>query len=186
MVGDELIVVGGTDDVANVVGFRRDALAWNVRTGAQRTLPLYPGQPLGIAASAVVGEEVFVFGGASWIAAGAKVVNLADAFVFSVSRNTWRRLKPLPRGGRALAAVPLDANRIYLAGGVQEGTEGFSAQAMIYHIAEDRYTAAVPLPYRAYVNLVLCDGFVYCLGGEDQARHRTDLVCRISVAALLK
>ena len=186
LVGAELIVVGGTDDVANVAGFRRDAFAWNVHTGAQRTLPVYPGRPLGIAASAVVGDEVFVFGGASWIAAEAKVVNLADAYAFSVGRNAWRRLRSLPRGGRALAAVPLDANRIYLAGGVQDGTEGFSAQAVIYHLAEDQYTAAVPLPYRAYVALVLCDGFVYCLGGEDQARQRTDLVYRISVAALLK
>lgn len=186
MVGEELIVIGGTDDVANMAGFRRDAFAWNVHSGAQRTLPPYPGPPLGIAASVVAGDEVLVFGGASWDASARKVANLSDAYAFSPGRNAWRRLRPLPFGVRGLTAVVLDANRIYLAGGVQNDADGFTDQAVIYHLAKDRYTPAVPLPYRAYVGLVQSGGFVYCLGGEDKARHRTDSVYRISVSDLIR
>lgn len=184
LVGEELIVVGGTDDVANVAGFRRDAFAWNVRTGEQRTLPPYPGPALGITASVVVGDEVLVFGGASWDASARKVTNLSEAHAFSLGRNAWRRLRPLPFGVRALTAVSLDANRIYLAGGVQNEDTETTDQALIYHLAEDRYTSAVPLPYRAYVGLVQSGGYVYCLGGEDKGKHRADSVYRISVSDL--
>jgi len=186
LVGGELIVVGGTDDVANVAGFRRDAFAWNVHTGEQRVLPPYPGPALGITASVVVADELLVFGGASWDTITQKVTNLSGAFAFSPGRNSWRNLRMMPVGVRALAAVQLDENRIYLAGGVQNDAEGTTDQAWIYELAEDRYTTSVPLPYRAYVGLVLSGGFVYCLGGEDKGKHRTDAVYRVRVADLIK
>lgn len=186
LVGEELIVVGGTDDVANVAGFRRDAFAWNVRTGEQRVLAPYPGPALGITASVVVGDELLVFGGASWDATTHKVSNLSGAFAFSPGRNSWRNLRVMPVGVRALAAVQLDANLIYLAGGVQDDAEGTTDRAWIYELAEDRYTPNVPLPYRAYVGLVVSGGFVYCLGGEDKGKHRTDAVYRVSVSDLIK
>ena len=185
LVGEELIVVGGTDDVANVAGFRRDTFAWNVRTGEQRVLQPYPGPALGITASVVVGNELLVFGGASWDAAARKVTNLSGAYAFSPGGDRWRDLRVMPCGVRALAAVQLDANRIYLAGGVRNDAEGTTDQAWIYELAEDRYTPAVPLPYRAYVGLVRSGGFVYCLGGEDKGKHRTDAVYRIGVADLV-
>jgi hypothetical protein len=36
------------------------------------------------------------------------------------------------------------------------------------------------------VSLVVCDGFLYCLGGEDRKQSRTDAAFRIPVAELLK
>lgn len=186
VVGDDLIVVGGMNDVADLTGLRRDAFAWNVRTGEHRILPLFPGPVIGITASVVVGDELMVFGGASWDASVREVTNLSEAHAFSPKRNAWRLLRPLPFGVRALAAVTLDANHIYLAGGVQNDGVGITDQALIYHVAEDRYTPATPLPYRAYVGLVQSGGFIYCLGGEDKGMHRTDAVYRISVTDLLK
>jgi len=186
VVGDEMIVVGGTDDVANMAGFRRDAVAWNLRTGATRTLAPYPGEPMGLAGSVVVGDEVLFFGGAGWDAAGRKVRNLSDAYAYSVGSQRWRRLAPLPFGARALAAVVLDAKRVYLAGGSHNDEPELSDQAVIYHLDEDRYTPAPALPYRAFVGLVELDGYVYCLGGEDRAKHRSDEVHRIAVADLVR
>ena len=186
LVGEELIVVAGTDDTANLAGFRRDAFAWNVRTGEQRVLPPYPGPAMGITCSVVIDDELLVFGGASWDVTTQKVTNLSGAYAFSLGSNSWRNLRAMPLGVRALAAVQLDANRIYLAGGVHNDAEGTTDRAWIYELAEDRYTPALPLPYRAYVGLVLCDGFVYCLGGEDKGRHRTDIVYRVRVSDLVK
>ena len=48
------------------------------------------------------------------------------------------------------------------------------------------YTKAKPLPYAAMVGLVKLDGHVYCLGGEDKQKSRTDKFFRIPLAELLK
>ena len=182
--GDELIVVGGSDDAANAAGFRRDAFAWNVRTGEQRTLAPYPGPALGVAAATNAGDELFVFGGAGWNSSTKAIFNLTDAYAFSATTNTWRRLQPLPYAVRGLAAVTLDAGHLYLAGGYKNDAEGFIDQAFIYDIAQDRYTPAPSLPYRACVSLVASGDYVYCLGGEDLQKHRSAAVYRVKIAAL--
>lgn len=181
-IGDELIWAGGTDDAANVKDFRRDAFAWNSRTGRQRTLPDYPGPPFGTAASAVAGDELFVFGGARWDESTQAVVNLTEAFAFSPRRNTWRRLNPLPSAVRGLTAVTLDAKHLYLAGGYKD--DGFTAQAFVYDISADHYRPGTPLPQSASVGLVKAGDFVYCLGGEDRMKHRSAAVYRIKVSDL--
>ena len=83
--GDELIWVGGSDDAANAAGFRRDAFAWNVRTGEQRTLAPYPGPALGVATATNAGDELFVFGGAGWNDSTKAIFNLTDAYAFSAT-----------------------------------------------------------------------------------------------------
>lgn len=181
-VGDEIICVGGTNDAANVKDFRREAFAWNIQTGQRRTLPPYPGPAFGTAASAVAGDELLVFGGARWDAPTQSVVNLTDAYAFSPRRNAWRRLRPLPSPVRGLAAVPLDAQHLYLAGGYNN--DGFTDEAFIYELAGDRYRPAPRLPHRASVGLVKSGDFVFCLGGEDKMKHRSAAVYRIKVSAL--
>ena len=183
-IGDEMIVVGGCDNIANLAALRREAFAWNLRTGVERALPAYPAGPLGITASVVNDDEVFVFGGASWDATASQVINLTESHAYSPKTNAWRQLRSLPVGVRALSAVRLDANRFYLAGGFRSGGEGFTDKALIYHVSEDTYTPAVALPYRAFVGLVVCGGYVYCLGGEDRGKHRTDEVYRAKCADL--
>ena len=183
-VGDELIWVGGTDDAANVKDFRRDAFAWNMLTSERRELRAYPGPAFGTAASAVAGDELFVFGGARWDASTQTVVNLTEAYAFSPRRNTWRRLRSLPSPVRGLAAVTLDAGHVYLGGGYKDGPEGFTDEAFVYDIAEDRYRPATRLPQSASVGLVKSGDFVYCLGGEDKMKHRSAAVYRIKVSAL--
>lgn len=183
-IGDEFIFTGGTDDAANTSAFRRDTFAVNLATGAQRTLPLFPGKPMGMPGTVVTADELFIFGGCAWDSVKKGALNLSESYALSVRRNTWRALKPLPQAVRGLAAVLIDDQHVYLAGGFTDADGGFTDAAWIYDLTRDTYTPSAPLPYRAVVTLVLNDGYVYCLGGEDRGKHRSDAAFRIPVSAL--
>lgn len=181
--GDEIVFIGGTDDVADLARLTRSAFSLNVKTNAVTKLPDFPGKPFGTAASAVIGERVFIFGGANWTGA---VENTADAHVFSLPMREWRKLKPLPFAVRGLTGIALDERRIYLAGGYKNDVEEFTDEALIYDTASDTYRAAPRLPYRGMVGLVKCGDFLYCFGGEDRKKSRTDQCWRIPAAELLR
>jgi len=185
MVGERMIMVGGTDDAANVAGvqrsthsLQREGGTWVVSRLADR-----PGKGFATAASAVVGGELFVFGGLNWDAATQAVQNTTAAYAFDPAKNVWRTIQPLATPVRGVTAVALDDHQIYIAGGYRDD---FTAEAVIYDVKKDSYRKAQPLPYAAMVALVKCDGFVYCLGGEDKMKSRTDKFFRIPVAELLK
>lgn len=180
------LIVGGTNDAANIAGSQRSACSFaiiNYRWSVKK-LPDYPGRPFCVAASAVAGDELFVFGGANWDASAGAVINANEAHAFSLRTNTWRKLKPLPFAVRGLTGVALDHKRIYLAGGYKSDPEGFTDDALIYDVKSDSYSPAKPLPYAAMVGLVALDGFVYCIGGEDKQKHRTDKFFRIKLGEL--
>lgn len=180
-VGKKFYVIGGTDDAANITGVTGSTHV--VLSGKPERLADYPGKPFAVAASAVAGDELFVFGGMNYDAAAKAPANSTEAHAFSPEKNVWRKLKPLAVANRGLTAVPLDDQHIYLAGGY---TENFTADAVIYDVKTDSYVKAQSLPYAAMVGLVKLDGFVYCLGGEDKKQSRTDKFFRIPVAELLK
>lgn len=182
-IGDEIVFAGGTDDAANIKGLGNHAAAWNVRTGALRPLPAYPGPGFGIAAFAVAGDELYVFGGAKWDAQSkTAATNFSDALAFSPRTNVWRRLQPYPFAVRGQAAIALDDRHIYVGGGY--ANDEFIDRAFIYDVAKDRYTPAPALPYKAGPHLVKSGGFIYCFGGEDRQKHRSDLVYRIKISDL--
>lgn len=191
--GDLDIIVGGTNDAANLVGCVRSvhSLQWENGGWVITQLANYPGKAFCTAASAVCGAELFVFGGANWdektkSAPNAGVVNSNEAHAFSGISSRWRAIKSLPFAARGMMAVALDNERIYLAGGYKSDPEGFTAEAFIYDATADAYSPAKPLPYAASVGLVVHDGFVYCLGGEDMKKHRSDAFFRIKVEELKK
>ena len=175
------ILVGGTDDAANVAGVTRLTHAFEPATQTFTRLADFPGRPFAVAASTVAGDELFVFGGMNYDAAAHAVANTNTAYAFSPANNTWRTLKPLGLPNRGLSAVALDETHLYIAGGF---TEEFTAAAVIYDVATDSYRPAKPLPYAAMVGLVKHEGFVYCLGGEDKKQSRTDKFFRIPVKEL--
>ncbi|MDP1586525.1 MAG: kelch repeat-containing protein, partial [Prosthecobacter sp.] len=175
------IVAGGTDDPANIAGVSRET--WLSGKGDTRMAD-YPDKPFAVAASAVAGGELFVFGGMNYDAHTKLPVNTDVAYAFSPKKNTWRPLKRLPQANRGLGSAVLDEGHIYLAGGY--AYDEFTAKAEIYDVRADSYRAAKPLPYAAMVALVKHDGFVYCLGGEDKMKSRSDKFFRIPVAELLK
>ncbi len=187
-IGLRMLIVGGTDDAANLAGITRSCHGIDFINGAIKVTRLadYPGKPFGTAASAVAGGELLVFGGANWDEAAKAVLNASEAHACSAETKAWRKLQPLPFAVRGLKAVAIDDHRIYLAGGYKSEPEGFTDEALIYDAKADSYTAAKKLPYAAMVGLVELDGFVYCLGGEDKKQSRTDKFFRIAVAELDK
>lgn len=182
VIGESALIVSGTDDAAELARLTRATLAVNVKTGAIEKLPDFPGQPTGVAASAVLGGQLFVFGGAHW---NGGVVNTTDAFTFTLATREWRKLAPLPFAVRGMTVIALDDRRLYLAGGYKSDADGFTDEAFFYDVQADRYTPAPRLPYRAMVALVKCGEFLYAFGGEDRQKSRTDQCWRIRVAELL-
>lgn len=183
LIGDEFVFVGGTDDLAELAHLTRGAFSLNVKTNAVTKLPDFPGSAFGTAASAVIGDRLFIFGGANWTGA---VANSADAYAFSFAAREWRKLKPLPYVVRGLAGVTLNDRLIYLAGGYKNDVDEFTDEAFLYDTTADTYTPAPRLPYRGMVGLVKCGDFLYCLGGEDRKKSRTDQCFRIRIAELLR
>ena len=184
------LIVGGTSDAANLAGVTRATheivfidKPWKDRHWLAKRLADYPGKPFATAASAVAGNELFVFGGMNYDAEAKLPVNSAEAYAFSTEKNVWRKLTSLAAPTRGLTAVTLDEGQIYIAGGYRED---FTAEAVIYDVKADSYRKAIPLPYAAMVGLVRMGDHVYCLGGEDKKQSRTDKFFRIPVAELLK
>jgi N-acetylneuraminic acid mutarotase len=178
-IGMKDYIVGGTDDAANLAGM---TAATHVIAGSEVSrLADYPGKSFAVAASAVVGDEMFVFGGMNYDEATKAPANSTAAYAFSPAKNTWRKLQPLPVANRGLAAVVLDEQHIYLAGGY---TDNFTADAVIYDVKTDSYQKAKSLPYAAMVGLVKLGDSVYCLGGEDKQKSRTNKFFRIPTAEL--
>ncbi len=177
------LLVGGMDDAANIAGVQRAVHAVEFGNGGWQVKKMtdYPGKPFAVAASAVVGDELFVFGGMNYDAPTSTPVNSVEAYAFSPAKNAWRVLKPLKAANRGIVAVALNEQHIYLAGGY---TTDFTADAVIYDVKMDSYRKAKSLPYAAMVGLVKLEGFVYCLGGEDKKQSRTDKVFRIPADAL--
>ncbi len=181
VVGEKIIFAGGTDDAANLAGVTR--ATYSLEKSGPTRLADYPGKPFATAASAVAGNELFVFGGMNYDAEAKLPVNTAEAYAFSPEKNVWRKLMQLAAPTRGLSAVKLDDNHIYIAGGYRED---FTAEAAVYDVKADSYRKAIPLPYAAMVGLVRMSDHVYCLGGEDKKQSRTDKFFRIPVAKLLE
>jgi len=181
VIGEKMIFAGGTDDAANLAGVTRATYSLE-KCGLTR-LADYPGKPFATAASAVAGNELFVFGGMNYDAEAKLPANTAEAYAFSPEKNVWRKLTPLAVPTRGLTAVTLDEIHIYIAGGYRED---FTAEAVVYDVKAHSYRKALPLPYAAMVGLVRMGDHVYCLGGEDKKQSRTDKFFRIPVVELLK
>jgi N-acetylneuraminic acid mutarotase len=181
LIGEKMVFVGGTDDAANLAGVTQ--AAYSLERGGLTRLADYPGKPFATAGSAVVGDELLLFGGMNYDAEAKLPVNTAEAYAFSPEKNVWRKLTSLAAPTRGLTAVTLDENHIYIAGGYREA---FTAEAVIYDVKADSYRKAFPLPYAAMVGLVRMGDHVYCLGGEDKKQSRTDKFFRIPVVELLK
>ena len=175
-----VVIAGGMDDPGNLAGVRRETHLI-VRDVVKRAAD-YPGKPFAVAASAVVGDELLVFGGMNHDATTQMPVNTDAAYAYSPAKDAWRPLKPLVRPNRGLSAVVLNEQHVYIAGGY---TDDFTADAVVYDVKNDTYTSAPPLPLAAMVKLIRCGDFIYCLGGEDKKQSRTDKCFRISVGQLL-
>lgn len=186
LLNDRLCLIGGTpnpDDWSKAVS---GLYTVDLQTGTPSTAVPITGltHGLGIPAVTVAGGRLFSFTGA-WLDSGSNEVrNMADTFVHDFAKGSWNAAAPYPQAVRGLAAVALDDNQIYLAGGYGKDAEGFLNKAFVYEVKADRHLPAKTLPFTAATCLVLCDGFVYALGGEDEKKHRTAQCWRIRTTEL--
>lgn len=185
VLGSSLYVLGGTDDMDHLERATNAFLAIDLRSGRTTKLPDYPEPAFFIGAFAACGDRFFAFGGARWDAGSKAVANLSASHVFNTVSGRWQKLASLPIAIRGITAVALDDTHILLAGGYKNNAEEFTDEVLIYDIASGKYTATQPLPYRAMVSLVKSGDWLYCLGGEDRKRHRTDAAFRIRWKDLL-
>lgn len=182
MIGDYLYVIAGARDSADLGTLSAVCHKINVITGALTNVPEYPGGAVMLPACATAGGNLYAFTGAH-CETSATVANTGASYMYDVKAGTWKPIKPFPIAVRGLAACALDNERILLAGGY---TDGFSDRTWIYDVRSDSYQEASRLPYAACVSLVKSGDYVYCLGGEDKMKHRTDAVYRAKFGDVLR
>ena len=183
-VRNEIYLFGGAKDSADLTTCTAEVIVRD-SNGSWHALTVMPQGPVANAASAAIGNAVYLFGGVSMPAAG-KILNHAGAYLFDAAEHTWKRLRPLPKPNRGLTAVALNDRSILLVGGytaTQAEAEGkpvdfgFSAEAFIYDTHSDKYQPAAALPYAASgIALLKYQERVIGIGGEDRMRGRTDRV----------
>jgi hypothetical protein len=183
-IGDgRLFVVSGGTDANDLKTLTNLCYTIDLRTGKTASLPEYPGGNLLLPAAAMTGRRVYVFGGASWDAAGNRAVNVDSAFACSLEDNAWKAIKPYPFPVRGLASCVLDERYILLGGGYGEAFTDFAG---LYDTERDSYLKTQPLPSKAMANFIKAGDFIYWVGGEHAMRQRSDAVYRVPWKALLR
>jgi N-acetylneuraminic acid mutarotase len=186
LIGTTLYAVGGTDDQAALERIDNTFRGIDLNSGQITRLPSYPEASLTTATAAALGDRLYVFGGARWDPARKTVVNHRTAHAYSITARRWETLPPLPHPGRGYTAVTLDDRHILIAGGYRNDEVGFVADATLYDVTARTYRPTTPLPYAAMVGLVKAGDWLYCLGGEDRKKHRSDAAFRIRWKELLQ
>ena len=184
VVENDLIILGGCADVTKLDGLHKGGEKFHLQKASGSDLLAAGNLAFGMAASATIGNELFIFGGVVHDPV-TQVANLSDAWAFDLRKNRWRSLRPFPHAVRGPTAVRLDSRRILIAGGYGGAADTFSAAAFVYDTRKDTYARTMDLPIAAVVGLVQAGDFVYCLGGEDKMKHRTDLCFRMRVDKLV-
>jgi hypothetical protein len=180
-----LFVFGGSPDPAKLDGVLTYGQQVSLESGKSEGLLEDPSIHLFISTGAVSGDALYVFTSAR-ATSPATVENLPDASVFRAATKRWTSIRPYPMPWRGVTALRLDDAQIYLAGGYGGDPESFRSAAFIYDIKSNQYRLGKALPIAAMVGLVSDGKYVYCLGGEDAKKHRTDKCWRIPLAELLK
>lgn len=172
VVGSKFLVIGGAagfDDAGLKSAYRSvlelDLLhptRWNERAPANGFSPRIG------AASAVIGDRVYVFGGYGVLADGT-IGNFGDAW--SVHDGVWKRMRDLPAKVRWATAVALDSRYIGIFGGYGDD---FLADVYLYDTQRNVYVKSTSLP-SPVCNAAggVIGSIVYLAGGEDQKRHRS-------------
>ena len=116
-------------------------------------------------ASAVVGEEIWIFGGLT----GDRGIRLHSIEVYNTETDRWRTSRlTLPQGLASFEGTAI-GDRIYLFGGLDVNTEA-SDFAAVLNTSTGQWRELPPLPSPRYAHSVtLHDGLIYVIGGEGAA-----------------
>jgi N-acetylneuraminic acid mutarotase len=180
-----LFVFGGSPDPAKLEGILPFGQQIWLDAGKTEQLPEDKSVHLFISTGVTSGDALYVFTSAR-ATSPTTVENLSDARVFRAAPKRWTPIRPYPMPWRGVTALKLDDTQIYLAGGYSSSPESFRSAAFVYDTKADKYRMGKSLPIAAMVGLVSDGKYVYCLGGEDAKKHRTDKCWRIPLEELLK
>lgn len=183
--GSDLYVLGGAADAADLKTISDAFFSIDLSSGKTETLPAFPGGKVTLPVLVAIGDRICVFTGAHFDPASGAMMNIGSAYAYSIRQAKWSRIKTFPFPVRGLAGVALDGRHIYLGGGYKSDQEGFTDEAFLYDVQADAYRKTAPLPYRAMATLVKSGDKLYCLGGEDEKRHRTDRFYSIEWRSLI-
>jgi hypothetical protein len=198
---DSMIVVV-TDEYLTADSAARQGpkvIAWDTDDpgGGWTEVATVPEPSVGFRAATVLGDQLFVFGGAS--ESSKEQLRLSDkVWRFSLTAREWSTCCRLPAAMRDTTALALNERYVLLAGGVEEAVSAQSApdrksrillstRCLIYDTIEDKFMAARPLRLAtADHGLAILDTQLFVVGGEDSPyRTRTDLVQFCDVRSLI-
>ena len=166
---DGVVCVGGSDADRHY--------ADTFLLSAAESKPLAPLPiPLANMAGALVGDDVYIAGGAE---SPGEQAATNRAFVLSLKDNAWREIEPLPGKARILAVGAANAGKFYVFGGVAlvPGPEGKVVREYLrdawkyepgkgWSVLPDMPKAVAAAPSPAPV----VDGWIWILGGDDGSR----------------
>lgn len=122
--------------------------------------PMPAGTERGAAATAAIGDRIYVAGGYRGGAVG-------DFSVYDAAADTWQALPALPTAREHFFAVS-SGTRVITVGGRAGGR--LLAQVEIFDTATNRWSSGAPLPTPRGGHLgALVDGRIHALGGEGNA-----------------
>ncbi len=174
-IGRRVYLFGGCPDVADLTGCT-DAVYAAGDDGAWKKVSRIPNGPTAIAASAVVEDRVYLFGGCSMPSAG-KVVNRDGVYSYNPNADEWKQLRSLPQPVRGASAAVVDDRYVYLFAGYagsNQDTSGMSSDVLIYDVETDSYRKATQMPLKLMaIDFFLHKGTFYGAGGEDRGKSRS-------------
>lgn len=169
-IGESTFLFGGCRDVVDLTTCS-DAVWRRDGNREWQRVSTIPGGPFALAAVAVSGSAVYLFGGCSMDTNG-KVVNHERALRYDPISNQWKTLRDLPKGNRGLTAVAYGDRSILLFGGYTDS--GFSSEVLLYELQSYTYKRLKPMPLGlAGIEFVLNGRTIYGAGGEDRMRSRS-------------
>jgi N-acetylneuraminic acid mutarotase len=180
----QLVVAGGFVDPATQEKMCLGVEAQRLGKAGVSTFLLPRATGLGLAGAVPVGKELFVFGGVGHDATNG-LTRVKNVWAFAPETGLWRVRSDYPFPVAGAAAAPLDADHILVAGGFADEPEHASRAAFIYNVRKDTFTPTVDVPVQGLSGLVRLGDQIYFLGGEDRAKHRSDVFARISIKELL-
>lgn len=165
--GGKLYLVGGTvpgADTFDMSPERFMVTAYDPKTDTWTDMPTLP-IPVIQPNVAGVGDRLFVLGS----------IDSNQTFVFDAASQAWVEKQPFPiNAGRGAAAVGVDGNTIYLAGGVVRGlsnngldTGMRQTSLLAYDTGTDTWRMLATLPVGiGYATGAIADGLFWVMGGS--------------------
>ena len=195
-IGDKVYLAGGTEtnDLASALNSLWVLDMENPEAGWQE-LPGWSGPARGFnlvaAQSNGAEEQVFLFSGRR-VAENGELEFLKDAYAYSPSANTWKKLTDPPACVMAGEAIPMGENHIFVVGGadgslfdqaddLKDDHPGFPKRAWTYNALTDRWQKGGSLPQNHVTTQVAKWGNDYIIAsGEVRPRVRTPVIWKVA------